>query len=127
MLAIIGVFYYSLMTVDKIKQYYSIQLQPMAFSEDIMLIQKEIIQLFLIEHGRNELPAETDRWNTMFLTQKEHLFGDAQNLRDVYKKMLTEKNQEAARIFRRNTFSIFDITLKENSEEGILYGMKLLL
>ena len=47
-ISIIGVFYYSLQTVDKIKQYYSIQLQPMAFSEDIMLIQKEVNQLFLI-------------------------------------------------------------------------------
>ena len=125
--SIVGVFYYSLQTVDKIKQYYSIQLQPMAFSEDIMLIQKEIVQLFLLDIGRIEQPELADQWNSMFTRQKDFLFQDANNLKEVYRKILIEKNQEAANIFRENTFNIFDIKLKISQEEQLLYGMKLLL
>jgi len=84
----------------------------MAFSEDIMLIQKEIVQLFLIDIGRMETPDKTDQWNDMFVRQKNFLMSDANNLKDVYRKILIEKNQEAANIFRENTFNIFDIKLK---------------
>ena len=125
--SIIGVFYYSIQTVDTIKQYYSIQLQPMAFSEDIMLIQKEIVQLFLLDIGREEKESSITEWNLMFDTQKEYLLKDSNNLKEVYRKILIEKNQEAANIFRTNTFNIYDIILKTNHEEQLLYGMKLLL
>jgi len=84
----------------------------MAFAEDIMLIQKEIVQLFLIDIGRMETPDKTDQWNDMFVRQKNFLMSDANNLKDVYRKILIEKNQEAANIFRENTFNIFDIKLK---------------
>jgi len=52
---------------------------------------------------------------------------DSNNLKEVYRKILIEKNQEAANIFRTNTFNIYDIILKTNHEEQLLYGMKLLL
>ena len=66
-------------------------------------------------------------WNLMFDTQKEYLLKDSNNLKEVYRKILTEKNQEAANIFRTNTFNIYDIKLKTKKEEQLLYGMKLLL
>ena len=99
----------------------------MAFSEDIMLIQKEIVQLFLLDIGRIEQPSQDEQWNAMFARQKDFLYQDANNLKEVYRKILIEKNQEAANIFRENTFNIYDIKLKISQEEQLLYGMKLLL
>ena len=45
----------------------------------------------------------------MFNTQKLYLLEDSNNLKNVYRKILIEQNQEAANIFRSNKFNIYDI------------------
>ena len=63
----------------------------------------------------------------MFNTQKDYLLQDSNNLKEVYRKILIENNQQAAEVFHTNTFKIYDTKLKIDKEEQLLYGMKLLL
>ena len=99
----------------------------MTFAEDFTLIQREVIQLFLIDIGRDEFKESTTNWPGLFQTQKQAILEDSDELKEVYHQILIEKNQEASDIFRETKLKLWDIQRDKHIEESLFMGLKLYL